>query len=161
MQKLLDLPKNAIIAASIKSVTNQQKGQNMKFTTEQLDAARLIVVKAKKDLGDLSFGQQSDLLMDNLSWLKSTDEARELVRLVDRFTTHDGLPIIARGCAEDNSGVACQINDTTFEVRTSYPCDAVFKGFDLDGDPIEEEIYTKQFTDKEKAIKFLRYVIGA
>ena len=53
-----------------------------RFTGEQVAEARAVVLRARKALGDdLGGFSGTDLLLDNLSWLKGSDEARDLYDL--------------------------------------------------------------------------------
>ena len=45
------------------------------FTAEQATEALAIYKRANEELGDLSFGQGVDLLLDNLPYLKNRAEA--------------------------------------------------------------------------------------
>ena len=53
------------------------------FTPQQITKARVAIESARKDLGllasELTLGQMSDLLLDNLPWLDGSVQARHLV----------------------------------------------------------------------------------
>jgi hypothetical protein len=55
------------------------EGTSMTFSEEQVQQAREVVSKAVADLGTLTPGQATDLLLDNLEWLGSCQQAKELV----------------------------------------------------------------------------------
>jgi hypothetical protein len=70
--------------------------------------------------------------------------------------TKDGLPIIARGVAEDNSGIAVDLGDGTYEIRCTYPIDATY-------DPDTEHevyIYNQVFPTAKEATDALYDAIG-
>ena len=72
-------------------------------------------------------------------------------------TTKDGFEIIARGCNEDNSGVACARSDGKFEVRCAYPIDATYNP-----DTGQETlVYNAVYETEHEATEALRKFIGS
>jgi hypothetical protein len=71
-------------------------------------------------------------------------------------TSVNGFPIVARGVAEDNSGIAIDKGDGTYEIHCSYPIDAHY-------DPetnTETLIYMKSFLTEKEATEALYDAIG-
>lgn len=70
--------------------------------------------------------------------------------------TKDGFPIVARGIAEDNSGIAVDMGNGIYEIRCTYPIDASY-------DPETDEetlLYTKSFYTERDATQALYDAIG-
>lgn len=69
--------------------------------------------------------------------------------------TSQGFPIVARCCAEDNSGIVFD-NGGVFVLRCSYALDVTRDENGEDG----VELYTTPFLFREEAIAALRDVCG-
>jgi hypothetical protein len=76
--------------------------------------------------------------------------------------TKDGHRIIARACAEDNSGIVAEvIPGERYEARFSYPVDFTMKpGARGDDDEDYEAVYVKVFAKREDAVQSLRNETG-
>jgi hypothetical protein len=70
--------------------------------------------------------------------------------------TNEGNLIVARGCAEDNSGIVYVRPDCMYVVRTTYP-------LYLKYDPVtdtEEEVHEEEFNNATDAVAALYNYIG-
>ena len=90
----------------------------------------------------------------NVSGLRVVTIKREEAMARDLGKTKDGHDILARGVAEDNSGIVYQHPDGQYVVACAYPIDMLF----IDGQEIE--VYDQMFLDKDAAIAALYNYIG-
>lgn len=121
--------------------------------------ARAVLAKARAALGPRLTGL-TDLLLDNLPELQGVAQARALLAELgeqepprDLGTTKDGRPILARACAEDNSGVVFE-RDGQYVAAFSYPVAEQVRPerahvpphqrTEADYEPVYEELYPTQ-----------------
>ena len=54
------------------------------IAANRIDQCRSKIQEAECDLGPLSFGQKSDLLLDNFEWIPGSAESHEIVQYLER-----------------------------------------------------------------------------